>query len=57
MIRRPNKDRHRETSYQEKTSAKRDMNEIKNDLLAWLNNYLANMKSKDNFEDLELRIQ
>ena len=33
------------------------MAEIKNQLINWLNNYLANAKSKDNFEDLELRIQ
>ena len=54
MIRRP---KNRDMSTNEKSSIKRDMAEVKNDLQAWLNNYLANMKSKANFEDLELKIQ
>ena len=33
------------------------MHDIKNELQAWLNNYLAAMKNKDNSEDLELKIQ
>lgn len=33
------------------------MNEVKNELQNWLTNYLASNKNKDNFEDLELKIQ
>ena len=54
MIKRPAKPR---DSTHDKSSVKRDMHEIKNELQTWLNSYLANMKSKDNFEDLELKIQ
>ena len=55
LIKRPRRDK--DSSVYEKSSAKKDMAEIKNQLMNWLNNYLANAKSKDNFEDLELRIQ
>jgi hypothetical protein len=48
LIRRA-KGRDRDLSTHEKSSAKKDMSEIKNELQLWLNNYLANMKSKDNF--------
>ena len=30
---------------------------MKNELQAMINNYFNNMKTKDNFEELELRIQ
>jgi hypothetical protein len=30
---------------------------MKNEIQNWLNNYLANMKNRDNFENLELRFQ
>jgi len=30
---------------------------MKNELQAMINNYLNNMKTKDNFEELDLRIQ
>ena len=36
---------------------KKDMNEIKNELQNWISNYMAANKTKDNLEDLELKIQ
>ena len=54
LIKRP---KAKEGSVHDKSSVKKDMYEIKNELQAWLNNYLASMKNKDNFEDLELKIQ
>ena len=39
----------REASGHEKSGVRKDMAEVKNELQGWLNNYLANMKSKDNF--------
>lgn len=46
LIKRPKRDR--DNSMYEKSSAKKDMAEVKNELMNWLNNYLANSKSKDN---------
>lgn len=33
------------------------MVELKNELQGWINNYFNNMKTKDNFDEIELRIQ
>lgn len=52
-----NKIRERDSSIQDKSSSKRDMTEIKAELQAWLNNYMMELKSKDNFEDIELKLQ
>ena len=51
-----NKVKDRDTSFNEKSS-KKDIAEIKAELQAWINNYLGEMKSKDNFEDIELKLQ
>lgn len=57
LIKKPRLIREKDASIHERSSNKKDMLEIKNELQNWLNNYLANLKSKDNFDDLELRIQ
>ena len=57
LIKRPKFVKEKDLSIYDKSSNKKDMLEIKNELQNWLNSYLANMKSRDNFEDLELKVQ
>lgn len=41
--------RDRDNSIHDKSVSKKDINDIKAELQAWLNNYLADLKSKDSF--------
>lgn len=41
----------------EKSSSKKDISDLKAEFQAWINNYLADLKNKNNTEDLELKIQ
>lgn len=44
-----NRAKDRDVSINEKSTSKKDVADIKAELQAWINNYLAEMKSKDNF--------
>lgn len=52
-----NKIKDRDTSMNDKSTSKKDMSDIKAELQAWLNNYMMELKSKDNFEDIDLKLQ
>ena len=49
LIKKPRLAREKDSSIYDRSSNKKDMLEIKNELQNWLNNYLGNLKNKDNF--------